>query len=233
MIRRACICVSVLVTVLAGCQAGRASVAAPSPTLVPAFAVPTLAVPTLAATREYPTATPAPPTLTPIPSQTAEAIPTQEAHADWVPYHDNVGGFTILVPPTWEHSDSGGYPAIFSVRVPPGTTLGEKMMWINVIKGVADCSNPNAINSNETAAPEHITAAGGIAFLKESWGDAGAGNVYHLTGYTTLQGTTCVSITFILHSSNPQMYDTPPPDYDPIAESAVFGEMLDTLRFDP
>ena len=233
MFRRAWICLSALVTVLTACRAGSASVAAPTPTLVPAFAVPTLAVPTLAATREYPTPTATSPTLRPIPSETAAPIPTLKTHADWVPYHDDVGGFTILVPPTWQHSDSGGYPATFSVRVQPGTTLGEKMMWINVIRGVADCTNPNAMGPNETAAPEHVTTAGGSAFLKESWADAGAGNVYHLTGYTTLKGTTCVSITFILHSSNPQMYDTPPPDYDPVAESAIFQEMLDTLRFDP
>jgi hypothetical protein len=81
----------------------------------------------------------------------------------------------------------------------------------------------------EQTAAQHVTAAGGIAFLKESWSDAGAGNVYHVTGYSTLKSATCVSITFILHSSNPQMYDTPPPDYDAVAESAVFGEMLDTL----
>jgi hypothetical protein len=149
-----------------------------------------------------------------------------------VSYHDAVGGFTILYPPMWEHTDSGGYPAIFSVRVPSGTTLGEKMMWINVITGVSECTDPNAIGPNETAAPENVTAGGGMPFLKESWGDAGAGNVYHLTGYSTLKGATCVSITFILHSSNPQMYDTPPPDYDPVAESAIFDEMLNTFRFD-
>jgi hypothetical protein len=101
-----------------------------------------------------------------------------------------------------------------------------------VIKGVSECSDPNAIGPNGIAPPEHVTNAGGIPFLKESWGDAGAGNVYHLTGYSTLKAATCVSITFILHSSNPQMYDTPPPDYDPAAESTVFDEMMNTFRFD-
>ena len=233
VVRKTCICVSVVGMLLAGCQAGGASIAASTPTFVPTFAVPTLAVPTLEATRALPTLTAPAPTPTPVPSETAAPIPTKPSHADWVPYHDELGGFTILVPPTWQHSDSGGYPAIFSVRVPPGTTLGEKMMWINVLGGVAECTDPNAIGPNATGAPEHVTAAGGIDFLKESWGDAGAGNVYHLTGYSALKGSTCISITFILHSSNPQMYDTPPPDYDSVAESAIFGEMLDTFKFDP
>jgi hypothetical protein len=217
---------------LTACQAGSESVAAPTLTLVPTFAVPTVAVMTLPVPSQPPTVTAASPTLAPIPSETAAATATQEAHANWVPYHDAVGGFTILVPPTWDHTDSGGYPAIFSARVPPGTTLGEKMMWINVIKGMSECSNPNAGGSEATSPPENVTAAGGIAFLKESGADAGAGQRYNSTSYSTLKGATCITITFILHSSNPQMYPTPPPDYDPAAESAIFDEMLGTFRFD-
>jgi hypothetical protein len=223
---------SILGVVLSACQARSGPLAAPTLTAVPTFAVPTLAASTPVPTRELPTLTPAPPTATPAPTDTVAALPTQESHADWIRYHDVVGAFAISYPPTWEHSDSGGYPAIFSVRVPPGTTLGEKMMWINVVSGVSECKNPNAIGPNETGAPEHVTTTGEVTFLKESWSDAGAGNVYHITGYSTLHGTTCVSITFILHSSNPQMYDTPPPDYDAVAESAVFGEILDTFAFD-
>ena len=232
MLRKTCAWVSVVGVALSACQARSGPLAAATLTTVPTFAVPTLAVSTLAPTCPLPTLTVAPPTPTPAPSETAAALPTQGSHADWIRYHDTVGGFSILYPPMWEHSDSGGYPAIFSVRVPPGTTLGEKMMWIDVVNGVSECSDPNAMAPNATGAPEHVTTAGGIAFLKESWADAGAGNVYHVTGYSTLKEATCVSITFILHSSNPQMYDTPPPDYDAVVESQVFEEILNTFEFE-
>ncbi len=227
-IRPSLIVLSILLT---ACQA-RVPVALSTPTSVPTFAPPTVAAATLAAPSPLPTSTVPAPTETAVATGTPVPASTPAAHADWLSYHDDLGGFTILYPPTWDHSDTGGYPAVFRTQVPPGTTLGEKAMWINVIKGVADCTNPNAGGSVEMAPPEHVTAADGIPFIKESGADAGAGQRYATTSYSTLKGTICVTITFILHSSNPGMYSTPPPDYDPVAESQVFSEMLNTFKFD-
>ncbi len=231
MFRRICPWLIVLSMSLTACQP-RMPLILSTPTSVATFAPPTVAAATLAVPTALPTIAPPTPTPTSQPTELPAGTSTQAAHADWVSYHDDLGGFTIMYPPTWEHSDTGGYPAVFRTQVPPGTTLGEKAMWINVVKGVADCSNPNAGGSVETVPPENVTAAGGIHFIKESGADAGAGQRYATTSYSTLKGTTCVTITFILHSSNPGMYSTPPPDYDPVAESQVFDEILNTFEFD-
>ena len=106
-------------------------------------------------------------------------------------------------------------------------------MRINVMPGATECSNANAGGPVDSGPPENVTTADGITFLKETGADAGAGNVYHLTSYSVLHATTCVIITFVLHSTNPQMYDTPPPEYDAAAESQVFEKILSTFRFDP
>jgi hypothetical protein len=237
--RKASVWVGVLGGLLAACQPLPAILHAPTPTLVPTFTLPTQP-PTLVP----PTPTQGPPTSTATapqaptlagtaPAGPSAAVPTQDEIAGWSSYHDDAGKFSLLYPSDWRRWDTSGYPVIFSVQVPPGTTLGEKQMRINVIQGVAECSNANAGGPVDTAPPENVTTPGGITFLKESGADAGAGNVYLLTSYSVLHDTTCVTITFVLHSSNPQMYDTPPPDYDPVSESKVFGKILNTLQFDP
>jgi hypothetical protein len=226
--RRASLWIGIVGMLLAGCQPLSLFGPAPTPTLVPTFALPTpppTAVP--------PTPTEAAPTPTATVTEAPTAVPTQDEIAGWSSYHDDLGRFSLLYPSDWMRWDTAGYPVIFSVQVPPGTTLGEKQMRINVTQGVSDCSNPNAGGPAAIAPPEEVTAASGITFLKETGADAGAGNVYRLTSYSTLHGATCVSITFVLHSSNPQMYDTPPPDYDPVAESEVFEKILNTFQFDP
>lgn len=163
----------------------------------------------------------------------AGAIPTQDPHADWMKYHDDLGAFSIKYPPTWERWDSGGYPVILGMSVPPGTTLGEKMMQIRVTQGMSECSNPAGGGSVEDVPPLTVITAGPVSWLKESGSDAGVGNIYAYTSYSTLREAACINITFVLHSTNPGMYDTPPPNYDEAAEQALFMEMLHTFRFDP
>ena len=228
MFQRASVWVGVLSVLLAACQPLPGLVNAPTPTLVPTFTLPTQPPTSVA-----PTPTQVPPTTTATATEASTAIPTQDEIAGWSSYHDDEGKFSLLYPSDWRRWDTSGYPVIFSVEVPPGTTLGEKQMRISVIQGVSECSNANAGGPVDTAPPENITTPSGLTFLKESGADAGAGNVYQLTSYSILNGSTCVTITFVLHSSNPQMYDTPPPDYDPVAESQVFAKILNTLQFDP
>jgi hypothetical protein len=239
VVGRASVLVGVLGLMLAACQPLPSFGTAATPTLVPTFTLstqPSAAVPATP-TRIPPTATAAATLASTLagtaPTGPSAAIPTQDEIAGWSSYHDDGGKFSLLYPSDWRRWDSSGYPVIFSVEVPPGTTLGEKQMRINVIQGVAECSNVNAGGPVDTAPPENMTTPSGMTFLKESGADAGAGNVYQLTSYSILHGTTCVTITFVLHSSNPQMYDTPPPDYDPVAESQVFTKILNTLQFDP
>ena len=228
MSRRASLGTGVLVVLLGACQPLPAFGPAATPTLVPTFVLPTQAP-----TSVPPTATEAIPTPIATATEAPTAIPTQDEIAGWSSYHDDVGSFSLLYPSDWMRWDTSGYPVIFSVRVPPGTTLGEKQMRINVMQGATECSNANAGGPVDSGPPENITTPDGITFLKETGADAGAGNVYHLTSYSILHGTTCVNITFVLHSTNPQMYDTPPPDYDPVAESKVFEKIINTFQFDP
>ena len=76
---------------------------------------------------------------------------------------------------------------------------------------------------------ENVTI-NGIQFLKESGNGAAAGNFYEFVAYSAKSdANNCVSLTFILHSTDPGNYTTPPPEFDKAAESAVFDLIINTF----
>ena len=107
-----------------------------------------------------------------------------------------------------------------------GTNLGEKYAEVNVIENADPCKslNPGATTS------EDVTI-NNIPFLKESGSDAGAGNIYDWVSYSTTKDNACINLSFVLHSTNPGNYPTPPPEFDKEAESAVFDTIMSTFGF--
>jgi hypothetical protein len=179
-----------------------------------------------------PTTAPTQPAPTIAPTEPAPTVAPTEGHlpnVDWLAYHSDLGWFTIQHPLTWQQSDNGGDPVEFVLPAAPGTTLLEKFMDIDVTPNATDCRELRYSGDNTTS--ENISV-NGVNFLKETGAGLGAGNVYEWTGYSTLKGTTCISITFVLHSANPGVYSTAPPDFDEAAESAIFDEILNTFKFD-
>jgi hypothetical protein len=60
-------------------------------------------------------------------------------------------------------------------------------------------------------------------------GDAGAGHHHEWVGYSTLKNNACISMDFVLHSLNGSY--PPPPDFDKVAESAVFLQIMQTFAW--
>jgi hypothetical protein len=166
------------------------------------------------------------------PSPVAAATPViTPTHPDWVVYHDPAG-FSIEHPADWKQLEGKAPPVIFEADVPPGTTLSRKSMRISVFETAgADCTDPYSTFGQQTGAPQAGTV-NGIAFLKESSGDQAMNQIHNWTSYSTLKGTTCISIALVLDSTNVGVYSTEPAPYDPAKESAVFDEVLKTFRFD-
>jgi hypothetical protein len=184
-------------------------------------------------------ATPTPPTDFPtrpptaIPAAMATAVPTQGhlPNVDWLAYHDEKAGFSIQHPLTWQESDAGGYPVVFTLEAAPGTTLVNKTMEINVTEDATDCKETTYSSDTGTTSPENVTV-NGISFLKEQGSGIGAGNIYDWTSYSTMKGSACINLTFVLHSANSGVYSTKPAPFDKVAESEVFDELLNTFKFD-
>jgi hypothetical protein len=71
----------------------------------------------------------------------------------------------------------------------------------------------------------------GITFLKETGEDGTAGHINKWTAYSTTRGNACVSLDFVLRAANPGVFTTPPPLYDEVAESLVFGQIVSTFQW--
>ena len=76
---------------------------------------------------------------------------------------------------------------------------------------------------------ENVTL-NGVDFLKEVGSDSASGETYDWTGYSTTSGNACISLTFVLHSSDASNYATPPTPFDQSAESAVFPTIMSSYQ---
>jgi hypothetical protein len=143
--------------------------------------------------------------------------------------YDSAAGFSIQYPNSWQRLDTGEYPIVFSTQAAPGTTLLEKRMEIDVRDLGLDCRQTYYGGAVVSDIRTSLQTDGG-SFLVETGVGVAAGNIYDWTSYSMLRGFNCVTITFVLHSADPGVYGTAPPQFDKAAESAIFDELLGTFR---
>jgi hypothetical protein len=114
-----------------------------------------------------------------------------------------------------------------NLPIASGTNLGEKYIMVNVVENANPCVSP-AVGGTQNA-PENVTI-NNIQFVKLTGTEGAAGNVYDWVTYSTVRNTACISLAFILHSTNPGVYTTPPPLFDKNAESAVFATIMNSFN---
>ena len=78
--------------------------------------------------------------------------------------------------------------------------------------------------------PDLQGAIAGAEGIFEGQGVA-AGNIYDWVAYSTVRNNACISLTFILHSTNPANFPVPPPLFDKNAESAVFATTMNSFNW--
>jgi hypothetical protein len=123
-------------------------------------------------------------------------------------------------------SQSDSYGRV-NMTIATGTLLLEKYLEVTVKEGLTPCKVQNMEN---VATSENVTI-NSIQFLKETGVGAAAGNVYDWTGYSATKNNACISMVFVLHSANPGVYTTPPPNFDKAAESAVFTTVMSSFNW--
>lgn len=187
----------------------------PPPSATP---LPTL---TLAATPTPFTTTATTTTMPPTPMPTLTVTP---AHGNWLTYTDTVYGFQFQYP-------FGGQTSDMHIMLPiaPGTNLNEKYLDVNIAQNASVCTSPLTSGYAPGSFTSVPVSFNGIAFVKESGSDAGMGQLHQWTAYSTLKDGNCISLSFVLHSTNAGNYPTPPPVFDESAESTVFDQILSTF----
>ncbi|MCL4531333.1 MAG: NBR1-Ig-like domain-containing protein [Chloroflexi bacterium] len=168
--------------------------------------------------------TPNPPTSTAVPT-TPTPTTTGTNTSNWNTYQNTKYGFSFKFPPgsvVSGQTDTAG--RVYFPLVTQGTNLQEKFVDVSVVEGATTCKSPS---TSPMATSENVTI-NGVAFLKETGEEGAAGNIYNWIGYSTTKGTACISLTFVLHATNPGNYQTPPPVYDMNSESAIFSTIMST-----
>jgi hypothetical protein len=174
-----------------------------------------------------PTATPTTGTGTPTATNTPTPTATSPDTTGWTTYQNVKYGFSFKVPPGSSIASQLDNSGRVYLPYAPNTNLVQKYVDVSVTEGATTCKSPE---SNPQATSENVTI-NGIQFLKETGGDGAAGNFYDWTGYSTTNGTACISLTFVLHSVNAGNFPTPPALFDKAAESAVFATIMSTYGY--
>ena len=173
-----------------------------------------------------PTASPTPiPTLTASPTPVPSPTPMGTDTSAWNTYLNETYSFSFKFPPasiTSGLSDTAG--RIYLPFAAAGTNLRQKYVDLSVREGVSPCKSPG---TNPIATQENVSF-NGTQWLKETWSEGGMSHMGDFTAYSTAKGSACISLTFLLFSVVPEVIETPPPRFDPAAESAVFTTIMST-----
>lgn len=158
-------------------------------------------------------------------SPTATSTPISTT--GWENYLNEKYGFEFKYPKDGTISNESDIHARITLPVVmSGTNLTEKYFDMSVLEGASTCKSPDV--GGQPSATENVTI-NSIQFLKETGTGVAAGNIYDFVAYSTSSNNNCVSLTFVLHSTNPGNYETPPPEFDKAAEAAVFDTIIQTF----
>ena len=156
-------------------------------------------------------------------STPASPTPTTPEHPGWLTYESSSCGFEFLYPPEGALQEVDPPHARIDLPIVPGTNLGEKYVLIDVEPARDPCLSWLAEAYDLAQLPTSEVTIGGTVFLRHEGTDAGVGNRWNWVAYSTAADCGCISLSFVLHSTVPEIYPTPPPVFDTAAESAVFN----------
>lgn len=200
---------------------------------LPVSPIPSVEVPSTAigAPAEQPSV-PAPEATGAAPEEPGPDAPGGVEPEGWLTYQDDLYGFAVGYPEgSSQVTPDGESPARINLPFAPNFNLLEKYLQIDARSGVASCTSPLTEGAAPgTIVPEAVTF-GGLEWVKESGANAGAGNLYEFAAYSTTQGDVCVTLSFVLHSTNPDNYTPPLEEFDRETESAVFEAIVQSFHW--
>ena len=159
-------------------------------------------------------------------SGTPTATSTPLSTSGWEKYFSEKYNFEFKYPKETNVTDQSDIHARMNFPVASGTNLQEKYLDLSVLAGASTCKSPDI--GGQPSATETVTI-NSIPFIKETGSGGAAGSLYDYVAYSSMSNNNCVSLTFVLHSTNPGNYETPPPEFDKAAESVLFDSIISTF----
>ena len=132
---------------------------------------------------------------------------------DWLTYTNSTYGFEFRYPPSSTLVTDTPTSARIQLPIAAGTNLVEKYLDLSVESGAMPCLSPYGAGYGGPPG-SLVTDSGtmsGIYWVIEHSSEGAMGSIYDWTAYSTSNGDTCVSLTFVFHSHHPDAYPTPLP----------------------
>lgn len=173
-------------------------------------------------------ATSTPTSVSPTHTPAGEAVEI----GSWETYRNDSYGFQLSYPDQGQVAQvASESSARVNLSFIPGTNLREKYVQIDVLEDPQECRSPLSQGYPPDALQEGQETINGMDFHTVSGSEGAAGSIYEWTSYSATRDGICVSISFILHATNPLNYPTPLPEFDKSSEAGVFTEIVSTFRW--
>lgn len=168
------------------------------------------------------------PSVSPTQTPAGEAVET----GSWETYRNENYGFQLSYPDQGQVAPAASESsARINLSINPGTNLREKYVQIDILENSEECSSPLSQGYAPGLLQEGQETINGIDFHTVSGSEGAAGNIYDWTSYSATRDGTCVSVSFILHATNPLNYPTPLPEFDKSSETGTFTEIMSTFKW--
>lgn len=151
----------------------------------------------------------------------------------WLTYTNATYHFKFNYPPASTIVTYTPLSARIQLPIAAGTNLVEKFMDVSVQEGAIPCLSPysDAYGPPPGSLVSDTQTINGIYWVIENASEGAAGSIYTWVAYSTSNGETCVSLTFVLHSHHADAYPTPLPEFNQAGESLVFSIIVSTFEW--
>ncbi|MGB9641303.1 MAG: hypothetical protein ACPL4H_10350 [Anaerolineales bacterium] len=195
---------------------------------LPASATPLPPTTTVQASQTATFTQPPSPTLAkPSDTVTPEASPTSSN--GWNIYRNTTYGFEIQYPAGGSLTVNLPDEARIDLPHELGTNLQEKYLSIHAQPLAGECLSSLAEGLPPESRQPETLVVGLNEFSVLEGSEGAAGNQYDWKSYAIQNEDSCVTLDFVLHSTNPLNYPTPPTPFDPELESRVFSQIINTF----